>query len=86
MSCLVNTSKVTNPDVVQRFTTAVYSELLKLLGNSPLECFIFQEIDGKALLLLPSNALEALTENKLGPITKLMDALQSLKKMWGLHS
>eukprot|EP00794_Sanderia_malayensis_P006848 gene6848-7617_t len=45
-----------------------------------------QEIDGKALLLLPSNALEALTENKLGPITKLMDALQSLKKMWGLHS
>ena len=48
--------------------------------------FIMQEIDGKALLLLPANALEALTENKLGPITKLMDALQSLKKMWGLHS
>ncbi|XP_065058211.1 MBT domain-containing protein 1-like isoform X2 [Rhopilema esculentum] len=45
-----------------------------------------QEIDGKALLLLPANALEALTDNKLGPITKLMDALQSLKKMWGLHS
>ncbi|XP_066931141.1 scm-like with four MBT domains protein 1 [Clytia hemisphaerica] len=41
-----------------------------------------QEIDGKALFLLSFDELESLTENKLGPITKLKDALQSLKKMW----
>ncbi|XP_012559766.2 scm-like with four MBT domains protein 2 isoform X1 [Hydra vulgaris] len=41
-----------------------------------------QEIDGKALFLLSFDELESLTENKLGPITKLKDAIKSLKKMW----
>ena len=45
-----------------------------------------QEIDGKALFLLSFDELESLTENKLGPITKLKDAIHSLKKMWQIQT
>ena len=44
----------------------------------------FQEIDGRALLLLTQEMLESLTENKLGPMTKIQSAVKALKQAWGI--
>jgi hypothetical protein len=46
--------------------------------------FPIQEIDGKALLLLTQEMLESLTENKLGPMTKIHNAVRALKQSWGI--
>ena len=46
--------------------------------------FCFQEIDGRALLLLTQEMLESLTENKLGPMTKIQSAVRALKQAWGI--
>lgn len=43
-----------------------------------------QEIDGRALLLLTQEMLESLTENKLGPMTKIQSAVKALKQAWGI--
>ncbi|XP_020915017.1 MBT domain-containing protein 1 isoform X2 [Exaiptasia diaphana] len=48
------------------------------------EAFIKEEIDGKALLLLTQEMLESLTENKLGPMTKIHNAVRALKQSWGI--
>ena len=43
-----------------------------------------QEIDGRALLLLTQEDMEKLTENKLGPMTKIQSAVKALKQAWGI--
>ena len=50
----------------------------------PLLFCCFQEIDGRALLLLTQEMLESLTENKLGPMTKIQSAVKALKQAWGI--
>ena len=42
------------------------------------------EIDGRALLLLTQEEMEKLTENKLGPMTKIQSAVKALKQAWGI--
>lgn len=48
------------------------------------DAFIKEEIDGRALLLLTQEMLESLTENKLGPMTKIQSAVKALKQAWGI--
>ena len=43
-----------------------------------------KEIDGRALLLMTQEMLESLTENKLGPMTKIQSAVKALKQAWGI--
>lgn len=48
------------------------------------DAFVKEEIDGRALLLLTQEMLESLTENKLGPMTKIQSAVKALKQAWGI--
>lgn len=65
---------------VQEVTNFMYS-----IGCSNYaEAFVKEEIDGRALLLLTQEMLESLTENKLGPMTKIQSAVKALKQDWGI--
>lgn len=65
---------------VQEVTTFMYS-----IGCSNYaDAFVKEEIDGRALLLLTQEMLESLTENKLGPMTKIQSAVKALKQAWGI--
>lgn len=65
---------------VQEVTNFMYS-----IGCSNYaDAFVKEEIDGRALLLLTQEMLESLTENKLGPMTKIQSAIKALKQAWGI--